>query len=481
MPTPSTYSFTFPSMLTGNQYVDSLISGTYWLGSNWTPLGPTNLSYSFMAPDTSYFVTNYSPDNEYNALYELTSGQKSAVTNALATWSAVADLNFTLTTDDINNVGDLRFGGYRLMDNQTAAWAYFPAQNPSGGDVWVGPETNEANPSKGSYDYMTFVHEIGHALGLKHPFDVSASNKLLLDPSLDDVHFTVMSYNSNYSYQPTTPMLLDVLAIQSLYGTNNFWRTENTVYKWDANQSIFETLWDAGGNDTIDGSNQLGSVSINLNEGAFSQIGKEFIDYNTMTTTREGLAIAYGAKIENAVGSAFNDLLTGNALDNTLDGGLGADTMIGGDGVDTYYVDNVGDVVIETDASLTALDRVFSSIDYTLGANVENVILIGNAINATGNERDNRMTGNALGNTLDGGAGADIMIGGDGVDTYYVDNVGDVVIETDAALTALDRVFSSIDYTLGANVENVILIGNAINASGNERDNRMTGNALANT
>ncbi|KII33607.1 beta strand repeat-containing protein, partial [Pseudomonas fluorescens] len=155
----------------------------------------------------------------------------------------------------------------------------------------------------------------------------------------------------------------------------------------------------------------------------------------------------------------------------------GADTMIGGDGVDTYYVDNIGDVVIETDASLTALDRVFASIDYTLGANVENLILIGNAVNGTGNERDNRITGNALANTLDGGAGADTMIGGDGVDTYIVDNVGDVVIETDASLTALDRVFASIDYTLGANVENLILTGTAnLNGTGNAVSNRITGN-----
>ncbi|WPX19053.1 calcium-binding protein [Pseudomonas sp. 10S4] len=197
-----------------------------------------------------------------------------------------------------------------------------------------------------------------------------------------------------------------------------------------------------------------------------------------------------GANLENLVltgnaingtGNELNNSLTGNAGANTLDGGLGADTMIGGDGVDTYYVDNIGDVVIETDASLTALDRVFSSIDYTLGANVENLILIGNAINGTGNAANNRMTGNAAANTLDGGLGADTMIGGDGVDTYYVDNVGDVVVETDASLTALDRVFSSIDYTLGANVENLILIGNAINGTGNELNNRMTGNDGANT
>ncbi|WP_426234384.1 M10 family metallopeptidase, partial [Pseudomonas sp. TWP3-2] len=363
MPTPSTYSPSLPSSMTGVAIVDSLLSGTYWLGSDWNPLGPTNLSYSFMAPVTSYFVTKYSPDNEYNALYELTAGQKLAVTSALSAWSAVANLNFTLTSDTMANVGDMRFGAYRLMDNQTAAWAYFPANNPSGGDVWIGPQTNDPSPAKGTYDYMTFVHEIGHALGLKHPFDTSSTNKTLLTPTLDDVHYTVMSYNSNYSYQPTTPMVLDILAIQSLYGANTLWQAGDTVYKWATDQSIFETIWDAGGNDTIDGSNQLAAVGINLNEGAYSQIGKTFVDLTNQTAINDGLAIAYGAKIENAIGSAFNDTLVGNALNNTLNGMAGADTMIGGDGVDTYYVDNVGDVVIETDASLTALDRVFSSID----------------------------------------------------------------------------------------------------------------------
>ncbi|WP_434709550.1 serine 3-dehydrogenase [Pseudomonas sp. R1-1] len=564
MPTPSTYSFSFSASLTGNTLIDSLISGTYWLGSNWSPYGATNLSYSFMAPVTSYFVTDYSPDNEYNALYALTSGQQSAVTSALGAWSAVANLTFTLTSDNINNVGDLRFGAYRLMDDQTAAWAYFPGNSPVAGDVWIGPQTNDPTPGKGSYDYLTFVHEIGHALGLKHPFDVSPTNKTLLDPSMDDVHFTVMSYNNNYSYLPTTPMVLDIVVIQTLYGANMLWQTGDNVYKWDANQSVFETIWDAGGNDTIDGSNQLAAVSINLNEGTFSQIGKAFVDLNTQTATNLGLAIAIGAKIENALGSAFSDTLTGNALDNSLNGLAGADTMIGGDGNDTYYVDNIGDMVVETNNAATQYDRVFTSIDYTLGANVENVILTGTAdLNATGNELNNRvlgnignnllngmagadtmiggagndtyivdnaadtvtelaneghdlvrtsvsytlsanvedglltgsadltlngnqldnlLTGNEGSNTLNGLAGVDTMIGGDGNDTYYVDNIGDVVVETINAATQYDRVFTSIDYTLGANVENVILTGTAdLSATGNELNNRVLGNEGSNT
>ncbi|MBC3778040.1 M10 family metallopeptidase [Pseudomonas sp. SWRI99] len=481
MPTPSTYSPSFTASLTGNSLIDSLISGTYWLGSNWSPLGATSLSYSFMAPVTSYFVTDYSPDNEYNALYALTSGQQSAVTAALGAWSAVANLTFTLTSDNISNVGDLRFGAYRLMDDQTAAWAYFPGNTPVAGDVWIGPQTNDPNPGKGSYDYLTFVHEIGHALGLKHPFDVSPTNKTLLDPSLDDVHFTVMSYNNNYSYLPTTPMVLDIVVIQSLYGANMLWQTGDNVYKWDANQSVFETIWDAGGNDTIDGSNQLSAVSINLNEGTLSQIGKAFVDLSTQTATKLGLAIAIGAKIENALGSAFNDTLTGNSLDNNLNGLAGADTMIGGDGNDTYYVDNIGDVVTESNNAATQYDRVFTSIDYTLGANVENVILTGTAnLNATGNELNNRVLGNTGNNILNGMAGADTMIGGAGNDTYFVDNAADTV--TELANEGHDQVESSVSYNLGANVEDGLLTGTAdLTLNGNQLDNLLTGNEGSNT
>ncbi|CAI8825129.1 serralysin [Pseudomonas serboccidentalis] len=120
-------------------------------------------------------------------------------------------------------------------------------------------------------------------------------------------------------------------------------------------------------------------------------------------------------------------MLTGNAGNNFLDGKAGADTMSGGDGSDTYYVDNIGDLVIETSTSLTDLDRVFTSIDYTLGANLENVILTGNAnINGIGNELNNRMTGNAGNNLLNGGDGNDTLIGGFGVDTMTGGNGADV-------------------------------------------------------
>ena len=479
MPSPTGITFSLSSKLTGISALDSLLSGTYWAGANWPLDGPTQLTYSFIEPNTSYFATNYSADNEYNAIYTLSDSQKTGIINALASWSAVANITFTQTTDDISNVGDLRFGGYGLMGNEAAAWAYTPSNTPRGGDVWIGDPTTEY-ATKGTYDYMTFIHEIGHALGLKHPFSASSANTTILDPALDDVHFTVMSYNNNYSYQPMTPMVLDILAIQALYGANMTWQTGDNVYSWKAYQPIFETIWDAGGNDTIDASSQADRVDINLNEGAYSSIGLPNLTGGSIF--HSGLAIAYGAKIENAIGSNFNDILRGNDLDNVLNGGTGNDSMYGGAGNDTYYVDSRDDNIIETSNSPSEIDAVFSTASFSLlynGENVENLTLLTNAnINGYGNASNNVITGNSGNNILDGDAGVDTLIGGTGNDTYVVDNAADVIRETSTLASEIDTVRASISWTLGDNLENLELSGNAnINAFGNGQNNVLTGNS----
>ncbi|ATI80953.1 hypothetical protein A6768_13865 [Sphingobium yanoikuyae] len=180
--------------------------------------------------------------------------------------------------------------------------------------------------------------------------------------------------------------------------------------------------------------------------------------------------------IENLEGSAFADRLTGDAGANVINGLDGADVMIGGAGNDVYYVDNVGDKVVEKAGG--GFDTVVSSIDHVLAANVEALTLSGSDdIEATGNSLDNVLTGNAGDNRLRGGTGADMMIGGAGDDIYYVDNAGDRVVEQ--AGEGHDLVVSSVSFNLrGTGAEDIKLLGSAaLNAEGDAGANRVTGNA----
>jgi ELWxxDGT repeat protein len=188
--------------------------------------------------------------------------------------------------------------------------------------------------------------------------------------------------------------------------------------------------------------------------------------------------------IENVRGTAQSDNLKGDGNANVLDGGggkdilnggAGADTLIGGTGNDTYYVDNVGDVVIEK--AFEGNDGVWSSLsDYTLAANVESLGLLTGALNGTGNAGDNYLLGNAANNSLDGGTGADTLVGGLGNDSYYVDNIGDVVTENTGE--GFDIVYSSLSsYTIGVNIEALVLRDAAnINGVGNDQNNVLIGN-----
>ena len=200
------------------------------------------------------------------------------------------------------------------------------------------------------------------------------------------------------------------------------------------------------------------------------------------------------------IGNASNNILIGNDGNDKLNGGAGNDTMIGGNGNDIYTVDSVGDVVNEG-VGEGDNDTVNASLNFSLmGGFVENLSLIGTAANATGNNMANVLTGNASANvllgaggddtlnggagndTLNGGTGNDNMNGGDGKDTYVVDSSGDTVTETNAAAAGgIDLVQSSVNFTLGANVENLTLTGsNNTDGTGNTLNNIILGNAGAN-
>jgi Ca2+-binding RTX toxin-like protein len=244
------------------------------------------------------------------------------------------------------------------------------------------------------------------------------------------------------------------------------------------------TLTARGGNDTLDG----GAGADNMAGGTGNDTYVVDNGGDTVTelanqgtdTVMAGISYMLGANVENLTltGSAAIDG-TGNGLDNVIRGNSGANTLAGGAGNDSYYI-GAGDTVIELAGA--GIDSVFTGITYTLGDNLEKLTLTGSgAINGTGNALNNSITGNAGNNTLDGRAGADRMEGGRGNDTYYVDNVGDVVLEDAGPGSGTDTVRSSISHTLGTNVENLTLIGStAINGTGNALENVLTGNGAGN-
>jgi Ca2+-binding RTX toxin-like protein len=242
-----------------------------------------------------------------------------------------------------------------------------------------------------------------------------------------------------------------------------------------------DKLYGGDGNDTLSGGNGNDSIGGDAgNDSIDGGAGADFIGGD------EGDDVLHGG--------ADNDILLGGAGNDYLTGDSGVDQLYGGDGDDTYEIfgGQAGNTIYEYAGGGT--DTVLAWTSYTLGtsngsANVENVILQGSINNsATGNALDNHLVGNSAANvlsggagndTLDGGAWADTMSGGTGDDTFIVDNVSDTVSEN--AGEGTDMVQSSVNYILGANVENLTLTGTAsVNATGNALDNVLTGNAGAN-
>jgi Ca2+-binding RTX toxin-like protein len=244
-----------------------------------------------------------------------------------------------------------------------------------------------------------------------------------------------------------------------------------------------------------------GAASVSLVVSDYEAIapGETLIgdDQDNVLTGESNNDKIYGKKGNDTLnGQAGDDLLDGGMGNDILNGGAGNDVLLGGKDNDTYFVDSANDQIREFRSSGT--DTVRSELSWTLGANLEDLVLRGNAIEGRGNTLKNSIGGNDLDNLLfgeagadtlkgfggndllDGGRGNDLLEGGTGDDIYQVDSKTDQTIEASGA--GIDTVQSSVTWTLNEAVENLTLTTDkSMNGTGNKLDNIITGNGGKNT
>ena len=402
---------------TGNAAVDSLIAGTRWSAGD---DGKVTITYSF-ASEASVWRSGYGNDEPGFWGGDFSAAEQTVIRKALGAWASVADIHFTEVADDASDAGDIRFGRSTLP---STAWAYLPGTEAEHGDVWLGQQRFPSISSTdlvdqvyapGTWRYFTLMHEVGHALGLLHPHD-GGGVAAALDPAADWVGASIMSYRSHpgqanlsgygIDFYPTTPMCLDVSAVQSLYGAA-IAEAGNTHWIWEPGARICQTIWDSGGVDTIDWSNQSTAAVIRLSQATWSELGSPYRWSVDGGGVHAGTAyIAAGSIIENAIGGDVDDRIEGSETANRIEGRDGADVVLGQGGDDTLFGGS-GD------------DRV----DGGLG----NDLIVGNLGNdlLVGETGDDRLYGFAGADRLLGGSGQDRLLGGDGDDRLYGDGGDD--------------------------------------------------------
>lgn len=269
------------------------------------------------------------------------------------------------------------------------------------------------------------IHELGHALGLMHSFEVGLAGGLT---GSDNNRFTMMAYVDHPAERrdATELQLYDIAALQRLYGRDDSFRSGNDVYtefsetaQPYAGRNRFYSIWDGGGTDTIDASGQSTAALIDLRPGFFSSIGPQSdvvivggASPSVLNEGRMNISIAFGAYIENARGTSENDLLIGNLLSNRLEGGGGNDVIYGDEAFDSIHDPGFADYARVDDSSAPTILAPQAIQSFVDNVYLQQDTLLGGA----GNDYLHGGRGNDV---LAGGRDDDILIGGAGNDQIW--------------------------------------------------------------
>jgi hypothetical protein len=394
-----------------------------------------------------------------------TAAERAAIEAALAAFEAVCDIDFVMVASPaqadivwaIENVPDATYFGFALppgtwVNPELRDWQALVVVNAA---TTVVPGGSPGALGLGSFDYVTYIHELGHALGLAHPHDRGGTSVLFPgvtgpddpgDHAMNQGVFTTMTYldgwvtaphgqspNPLWGYQ-AGPMALDIAALQALYGPNLTHRTGDDSYLLpgaNAPGTAYLCIWDAGGTDTLVAPDLRSVIDLRAATLEEAPGGGGFLSF--AEGIHGGFTIAHGVVIENAAGGAAADRLRGNQAANELRGNAGDDTLVGAAGADELRGGNGRDAVAYGGANgvSVALDGSLAATGHAAGddfRSIEDLIGSGGDDHLRGDGAANRLGGAGGDDLLEGGAGEDRLEGGDGDDRLRGNSGADLLI-----------------------------------------------------